>query len=192
MVSMRTRIVSPPLRSLTRFFVRASMLARVRDRKESMAGPIETFLTTDHAKIDALLAKAERGDGKIDPEAYAEFRQALLRHIAMEEKVLLPYARERRGGEPLPIARALRKDHGEIAALLVPSPTPLICAQLRAVLARHNPLEEGAEGLYAVCDALAADNPEELIVRLKGQPEVPMAPHYDGPLLSKHRPPSSY
>lgn len=156
-----------------------------------MPGPIETFLTTDHARIDDLLAKAERSDGSIDAEVYAVFRQSLLRHIAMEEKILLPYARDQRGGEPLPIARALRKDHGEIAALLVPSPTPVICAQLRAVLSRHNALEEGAEGLYAPCDVLAADDADQVVVRLKAQPNVPMAPHYDGPLVSKHRPPSS-
>jgi len=152
-----------------------------------MPGPIETFLTTDHVRIDGLLAKAERADGSIDAEAYAEFRQALLRHIAMEEKVLLPYARAQRGGEPLPTARALRKDHGEIAALLVPSPTPAVCDELRAVLSRHNPLEEGADGLYAVCDALAGEEAEQVVVRLRAQPEVPMAPHYDGPLVSKHR-----
>ena len=156
-----------------------------------MRGPIETFLTTDHARIDALLAKAERADRSIESEVYAQFRQALLRHIAMEEKVLLPYARDRRGGEPLPVARALRKDHGAIAALLVPSPTPTLCADLRAVLARHNPLEEGSEGLYAVCDVLAGDDAEQVVVRLRAQPDVPMAPHYDGPLVSKHRPPSS-
>jgi hypothetical protein len=152
-----------------------------------MAGPIETFLTADHARIDALLAQAERPDGTIDSEVYAEFRQGLLRHIAMEEKILLPYARSKRGGEPLPIAAALRKDHGRIAGLLVPSPTEDICAQLRAVLARHNPLEEGAEGLYAACDKLAGTEAVQVVERLKAQPGVPMAPHYDGPLASKHQ-----
>lgn len=154
-----------------------------------MAGPIEQFLTEDHARLDALLTKAERSDGSIDTHTYAEFRQGLLRHIAMEEKVLLPYALRKREGERLPIAATLRKDHGELAALLVPSPTPTLCAQLRAVLARHNPLEEGVEGLYAVCDRLAADESAQLVERLRAQREVPMAAHYDGPLVSKHRAP---
>jgi hypothetical protein len=154
-----------------------------------MPGPIETFLTTDHARIDALLAEAEREDGAIEPGAYAEFRQGLLRHIAMEEKVLLPYARSKRGGQPLPVAPTLRKDHGEIAALLVPTPTPVIVAELRRVLVRHNPLEEGADGVYAACDALAGEEAEQVVERLTAQPQVPMAPHYDGPLLAKrHRP----
>lgn len=152
-----------------------------------MAGPIETFLTDDHAHLDALLARAERADGTIDAEVYAELRQGLLRHIAMEEKVLLPFAKAKRGGEPLPIAATLRKDHGEMAALMVPSPTPAICARLRAVLARHNPLEEGAQGMYAQCDALAGEEAEQVMTRLKAQPRVPVAPHYDGPLLKNRR-----
>ena len=156
-----------------------------------MPGPIELFLTADHAAIDALVAKAEREDGSVDAEVYARFRQGLLRHIAMEEKVLLPYAKASRGGEPLPISSALRKDHGEIAPLLVLSPTPAICGHLRSVLARHNPLEEGLSGLYAIYDELADDEAAQVVERLKAQPPVPISPHYDGPLVSKHWPPRS-
>jgi hypothetical protein len=152
-----------------------------------MTGLIESFLTADHVRLDALLAQSERADGTIDTDVYAEFRQGLLRHIAMEEKTLLPYGKAKRGGVALPIAAALRKDHGEIAALLVPSPTPALCAQLRAVLARHNPLEEGADGLYATCDSLAGAEAAEVVERLEAQPKVPVAPHYDGPLVSKRR-----
>lgn len=140
----------------------------------------------DHARLDELLAAAVRPDGTIDAAVYAEFRQGLLRHIAMEEKVLLPFAKAKQGGVALPLAAKLRKDHGELAALLVPSPTPGICAQLRAVLSRHNPLEEGPEGLYATCDALASGEAEGVVARLKALPTVPMAPHYDGPLVNKH------
>ncbi|HEY8086537.1 MAG TPA: hemerythrin domain-containing protein [Polyangiaceae bacterium] len=150
-------------------------------------GPIEAFLAAEHARMDALLARAQRPDGTLDAPVYAEFRQALLRHIAMEEKVLLPDARERLGGEPLPIAKTLRRDHGEIASLLVPSPTPARCAGLRKVLSRHNALEEGPYGLYAMCDTLAGPRAEDVVERLKAQPEVPVAPHYDGPLLKRGR-----
>ena len=151
-----------------------------------MTGPIETFLTADHARLDSLLAVAVRPDGTVDAQAYAAFRQGLLRHIAMEEKVLLPYAKAKRGGEALPVAAQLRKDHGALAALLVPSPTPQICAELRAILSRHNALEEGHEGLYAACDTLAHGEADGVIARLGALPSVPMAPHYDGPLVSKH------
>jgi hypothetical protein len=70
-------------------------------------GAIEAFLTEDHARLRRALTRAESG-GPIDPEMYAQFRQGLLRHIAMEEKVLLPHARDRRGGEPI-IASAFKE-----------------------------------------------------------------------------------
>lgn len=148
-----------------------------------MIGPIERFMTEDHVRLDGLLAQASRADGTIEPEPFARFREGLLRHIAMEEKVLLPFARDRRNGDPLEVARALRRDHGLIASLLVPSPSPAGCARLCAVLAQHNPLEEGAGGLYAVCDALAGVDGDAVVARLRAVPRVPVAPHYDGPLL---------
>ena len=61
----------------------------------------------------------------------------------MEEKILLPAAQRATGGEPLPAAARLRLDHGALAALLVPTPTPAILATMRGILARYNALEEG-------------------------------------------------
>jgi hemerythrin-like domain-containing protein len=145
-------------------------------------GPIEDLLTADHARLDALLERADRG-GTIDTTAYAELRAGLLRHIAMEEKVLLRDAAQRRGGMPLAIAREVHRDHGKIAALLVPTPTHALCEELRRTLDAHDALEEGAEGVYAACDALAGESAREVVARLSKQPEVPMAKHYDGPLV---------
>lgn len=154
-----------------------------------MIGVIEAFMTADHARLDELLRRADHDDETIDRVAHAELREGLLRHIAMEEKVLLPFARSKRGGDPLPIARALRIDHGRIAKLLVPTPDRALCEELRAVLAKHNPLEEGPEGLYATCDALAGDRieAEAVVTQLRAQPLVPVAKHYDGPLLGRTR-----
>jgi hypothetical protein len=143
-------------------------------------------MTEDHVRLDHLLARSEREDGTMDMVTYAEFRRGLLRHIAMEEKVLLPFARARNGGEPLAMASALRTDHGQMAKLLVPTPTPALCDQLRALIARHNALEEGPAGLYATCDAMAGEDVEPLVDRLRAQPEVPVAPHYDGPPHQRH------
>jgi hypothetical protein len=50
------------------------------------------------------------------------------------------------------------------------------------VLGRHNPHEEGPEGLYATCDRLAGDDAGHVVARLRAQPEVPVAKYYDGPL----------
>ncbi len=147
-------------------------------------GPVEAYMTADHARLDALLRQADPGDGGIEPVAFDAFRRGLLKHIAMEEKVLIRFARDKRGS-PLPIASRLRVEHGTIASLLVPTPTPELCDRLRAVLAAHNPLEEGADGLYAQCDALAGDGAAAVVERLRAMPEVPVAKHYDGPLLHR-------
>jgi len=145
-------------------------------------GPIESFMTEDHVELDRLLRASERWDGTIDETAYRKFRGGLLRHIAMEEKVLLPFARTKQGGAPLAIAAQLRDDHSEIAKLLVRSPSRAIISALQEVLSTHNRLEEGPCGLYATCDALAGDEATAIVARLRAQPEVPQAKYYDGPL----------
>ena len=146
------------------------------------AGPIESFMTADHVRLDALLDEATRGES-IDSDAFEKFREGLLRHIGMEEKILLPFAKTKRAGEPLPVARALRFDHGKLVKLLVPSPTREGCMRIRDEIARHNALEEGESGVYAVCDELAknGDDAHALLAALRAAPAVPLAPHYDGP-----------
>lgn len=148
---------------------------------ENKVGPIEAFMAEDHVRIDQCLLRAEREDGSIDNEAYAAFRSALLRHIAMEEKVLFPIARAKRGGVALPIAASLHEDHGVIAKLLVRSPSVALLNELGPILERHNAREEGAGGLYATCDALLSEEAHDLVARMREQPEVPLAKYYDGP-----------
>jgi hypothetical protein len=99
----------------------------------------------------------------------------------MEERILLPAAQRRRAGEPLPIAAPLRLQHGAIAALLVPAPTPGVVGTLRLVLGGHNPLEEGPGGLYEICEKIATNEVDALLADLSAAPEVPVALHVDGP-----------
>ena len=47
----------------------------------------------------------------------------------------------------LPLAAKPRLDHGALAALLVLTPTNSIIAAIRAILAAHNPIEEGPDGV---------------------------------------------
>src|SRR5215510_1710004 len=108
-----------------------------------MERAISRYLEKDHARIDDALRRAVSSPGEIDQTAYAEFRGALLRHIGMEEKILLPAARAARGGEPLPETSQLHLDHGALAALLVPTPTKDIIHAIRVILGRHNAIEEG-------------------------------------------------
>lgn len=144
-------------------------------------GPIERFLTEDHERLDALLRAAAEAPGGADPEQYGKFRAGLLRHIAMEEKILLPAAAQARGGEPLPIAERLRLDHGALASLLVPSPSAAIVDAIRSILARHNRIEEGPDGLYATCDRLLGARAAPVVEQLRAAPDVPVSPHNDGP-----------
>jgi len=53
-----------------------------------MAGKISQFLCADHARLDDVLRRATADVTRIDHTAYAEFREGLLRHIGMEEKIL--------------------------------------------------------------------------------------------------------
>lgn len=147
--------------------------------RPSNPGAIYRFLAADHERLDVLLQRAA-ASASIDRDDYAAFRAGLLRHIGMEEKVLLPAAQALRAGEPLPIASKLRMDHGAIAALLVPTPTLAIIAALRSILTAHNEIEEGPGGLYETCDTLAGGETDTLVNRLRAYPEVRMNAHVDG------------
>ncbi len=142
---------------------------------------IRSFLERDHARLDQLLARAARNPGDTDMEAYSEFRRGLLKHIGMEEKILLPAIQRRRTGEPLALASRLRLDHGAIAALLVPTPRNAVLRALTTVLAIHNRVEEGPDGVYAECDRIADAEAEALVSCLRAAPEVPAAAHVDSP-----------
>ena len=151
-----------------------------------MPGAVHDFLAADHARLDALLHRSDADPAAIDGDAYAEFRAGLLRHIAMEEKVLLPEARRLRGGEPLPIAKQLKADHAALASLLIPSPTRELVATIRALLAEHNPLEEDSTGMYAACDALLGGEADALCAKLAAVPPVRMSEHLDEPRIHEH------
>jgi hypothetical protein len=149
-------------------------------------GPLSRFFADDHRRLEAILDRATAGPGPIDPVLFEEFRAGLLRHIGMEEKVLLPAVQRARGGTPLPMARQLRLDHGAIAALLVPTPTPEVVRHLRGILALHDALEEDPDGVYETCDRLLAGEMAALLERLWTFPQVRTAPHNDGPLVERH------
>jgi hypothetical protein len=134
--------------------------------ENTKAGPITDFLLEDHRRLEALLQSAVAHADHVDQGAYDQFRAGLLRHIGMEEKILLPAAQRLQGGEPLPIASKLRLDHGAIASLLMPPPRAAIIAKLRAVLKVHNTIEEGPGGLYETCDELAGSEAAQLLARI--------------------------
>lgn len=143
-------------------------------------GPIHEFLARDHARLDSLLERAGECRSAEELAAYDQFRRSLLRHISMEEKVLLPSA-ERVRGTPIPEAARLRLDHGALAALMMPSPQPRIVRAIRIVLTRHNPIEEAPGGVYDTCERLAGAAADELLAAIQATPQVPVKPHLDTP-----------
>ncbi len=151
-----------------------------------MRGSVSRFLTGDHARLDALLVAAIEATGGLDLAAFGAFREGLLRHIAWEEKILLPALTAARGGEPHPLARRLRIDHGALAALLVPTPSPATVDELRKILVPHDAVEEEPGSLYDACDGvLPAPEAEALVDRMRAYPPVKVARYHDGPRVCR-------
>ena len=146
-------------------------------------GPFARFLVEDHRRLDVLLQAAATQPAQVNREVYDQFRVGLLRHIGMEEKILFPAVQRWRGGTPLPIAAKLRLDHGALATLLMPTPTPAILATIRRLLMDHNVLEEGPGGVYDLCDQLAGSEAESLLKDLLAAPSLAVMPHSDTPAV---------
>ena len=146
-----------------------------------MCGPLYQYLSGDHDRLDELLQWALAKPGVIDMEPYAEFRKGILRHIGMEEKIVLPTIAQLQGGKQAAIAERLRLDHGAIVALLVPPPSASIVATLQSILRVHNALEEQEGGLYQRFEDLVGSEAGTLLERLKSAPEVPVLPHNERP-----------
>ncbi|SRR5579883_604370 len=128
----------------------------------------------DHARLDALLLNSIASN--FDRTIYNEFRKGLLRHIAIEEKLLFPTAKSEAKTAKL-VAR-LRLQHGALAALIVPAPNEKIANALKDMLALHNQLEEGIEGVYHTIEHLS-DHPMTLLDSVIAYPNVPLSSAID-------------
>jgi hypothetical protein len=146
-----------------------------------MQGPLHRYLSDDHDRLDRLLERAVAVPGMITMEAYAEFRKGLLRHIAMEEKIVFPAIAQLQGGRQTDVAERLRLEHGALVALLVPPPSSSIILTVRSILAVHNALEEHEGGVYHLFERLAGAEAGKFLAQLKAAPEVPVVPHNDRP-----------
>lgn len=143
---------------------------------------IRQFLTDDHGRLDALLERTGECRTPEELAAYDQFRRGILKHIGIEEKILLTAAARLRGA-PLEQAARLRLDHGAIVSLLMPIPTPSIIRAIRTVLIAHNPIEEGDGGVYDICEKLAASEHDELLGKIHDAPEVPTHPNATSPRI---------
>jgi hypothetical protein len=141
-------------------------------------GPIHSLLAAEHRHLEQTFREAVVDPTQVDPEKYARFRAGLLKHIAAEERILIPAAKAA-SQVILPLARKIRADHGAITALLAPLPSPTIIRALRSILDGHDALEEMNGGLYDRCEELVAEQREELLERLHTAPEVPVSHHVE-------------
>lgn len=113
------------------------------------SGDLYALMAAEHSQLDELLDKAVYESGAPRNEAYQRFREQLLRHIRIEERILLAMA-ERKRGASLSTAARLRLDHGALAAVLLLPPMDHAFSAIRAVLDMHNPREEVEGGVYDV------------------------------------------
>jgi hypothetical protein len=150
------------------------------------AGPLHTYLAQDHDRLAAWLARTLDSPPGLDQGAYAHFRAGLLRHIGLEEKLLLPLVRRGGGSELALLADQLHRDHAALTALLVPPPAPELIHTIRSILEEHNVLEEESGGLYEACERLAAGNAQTLATQLQAARAVPVRPHIDTALVRKN------
>ncbi|HEX8252199.1 MAG TPA: hemerythrin domain-containing protein [Thermoanaerobaculia bacterium] len=142
-----------------------------------MPAALREFLTREHDRLHSLLGACLHGAEGTWEASYAEFRAGLLRHMAIEERVLFPELRKR--GVGVQIEQQLHRDHAALAALLVPPPSRVELEQIAAILTTHNEIEENDSGLYALVESLAGDELDSLMTRLHAIPEVRVAPHVD-------------
>lgn len=82
---------------------------------------IKEFMTHDHRACDNLYAPLEEAIGKEDwdraLELYVPFKDAMLRHFAMEEDVLFPKMEEFIGGGEGPIY-VMKMEHDQIRSII--------------------------------------------------------------------------
>ena len=141
--------------------MRRGIDCRLNSRDVNAGVSFSEYLSKDHDRLDALLTRSTAKPGVIDMEPYSEFRKGILRHISMEEKIVLPAIARWQGGQKAALAERLRLDHGAIVSLLVPPPSPSIVLTLRSIFAVHNPLEEQKGGLYELLDSMAGPETEK-------------------------------
>lgn len=147
---------------------------------ESARDALRAWLARDHAEIDALLRAAVEAE-PFDADAYAEFRERLLRHIGIEERLLFP-AVKRTNPDQLPAeVGTLRTEHAALSTLLVPTPDRALAQEIASLLVGHNQLEERAAGVYEQCLALLDEQAcAELLAAAEQRRPVPTAKYFDG------------
>ena len=137
---------------------------------------ISHYLTDDHRRCDHLLATCEAkiaaSTWNAADEATATFREALLRHFAMEEEILFPELEQVNAMASGP-TDVMRMEHRQMCQLLdelteaVHARDPDTCfgdlETLHMISQQHNAKEEGI--LYPLADQSLQDGTDTLVER---------------------------
>lgn len=142
---------------------------------------LRAWLVNDHEEINALALDARAPDG-IDDEAFERFRERLLRHMGIEERLLFPLIEDANEGQLATAINELRIDHAALTSLLVPTPDHVLVQEIAGLLELHNELEDRSGGIYDQCLALLEDETAEAILfdAYECRP-VQTAKYFDGP-----------
>jgi hypothetical protein len=142
---------------------------------------LRAWLARDHDEILALSLDARAPDG-IDNEAYERFRERLLRHMGIEERLLFPMVERADAGPLVAAIDELRIDHAALASLLVPTPDHVLIQEIAGLLELHDELEDRSGGIYDQCMALLDDDTADAILFDAYEcPAVQTAKYFDGP-----------
>jgi len=143
---------------------------------------ITEYLRADHHVIEDWLAQSRAHGFALD--AFTQMRRVLLRHIAVEEKVLFPAVRARDPGALID-ARQIKIEHAALSSLLVPIPDLALAAEVATLLAEHDAREECAGGIYERCELVLGDASFDLASRARGVPAVRASAYLDRPNLRR-------
>src|SRR5215472_8857118 len=138
--------------------------------------PIYRFLSEDHRGLSSLLERS-MSPGGINPAAYAEFPCGFTQAHRYGRKNFAPCRATAARRRATPYCGWIT----ELLPRFSCPRRPAIVAALRTILSAHNPIEEGADGLYEQCENLAGAEAEQILQQLRSAPEVKVAPHTDAP-----------
>ena len=134
----------------------------------------------DHQRLGMLLAAAMDSSTGYDEQAFEIFRRALVRHVAIEERVLAPALEARLGDGFAAARRKLRQDHRALVTLVIPRPCREWLEDLRELLAHHFEVEEREGGLHELAERFLTPDAPKLIAAARGLPEVELGPPCEG------------
>jgi len=164
-----------------RYIVRGTTQSeRIHMSEYNLEDTPSAYLSHDHRYIDRLFERALQHD-TVDMLLYTKFRIRLLRHIAIEEQLVLPVIRKHLPGG-FPMETQLRLEHGALAALLVPPPDTDVTDVLACLLRKHNALEEAHGTLYELLDNCARLEDDDVTAAIRNHPEPPLSRFINNPM----------